>query len=83
MTRVCKALKQERVTGSGEMGEVMTGVAHEPPGGREERSLKGGVGQPWGTRLRRFCLPWRSWGAVEVCGAIRRGTDQVGEGIAD
>lgn len=56
MTRVCKALKQESVTGSGEMGEVMTGVVHEPPGGREERSLKGGVGQALGHQAKEVLL---------------------------
>lgn len=54
----------------------MAEVVREPPGGREERSLKRG-GRPWSARLRGGLLApaVRSRGAMERYGASRRGTD--------
>ena len=61
----------------------MAEVVREPPGGREERSLKG-WGRPWSARLRGGLLAPadRSREAMERYGASRRGTHQGGEGVA-
>lgn len=54
---------------------VMAEMVREPPGGREERSLKG-WGRPWSARLRGVYLPQRSghgepWKDMEPAGGGR------------
>ena len=59
----------------------MAEMMREPPGGREERSLKG-WGRPWSTRLRGVYLPqWSGhgepWKDMEPAGGGRTGVARV------